>query len=112
MAIAMWAQTKISQQTTAAPAGDGGNMMAQQMKMMNTMMPLMMFFIFYKSPSGLVLYWLVNTILTAAQTWRVHQQSDTPAADAAVPAPAATVVAAEKAKSRGGKKASRTELKK
>jgi YidC/Oxa1 family membrane protein insertase len=79
MALAMWAQTKISAQTTAAPAGaGGGNMMAQQMKMMNTMMPLMMFFIFYKSPSGLVLYWLVNTILTAAQTWRVHQKS-TPA---------------------------------
>jgi YidC/Oxa1 family membrane protein insertase len=74
MALAMWVQTRISQ--SVQPAGGGGaeNMMAQQMKMMNTMMPIMMFFIFYRSPSGLVLYWLVNTILTAAQTWRVHNQ--------------------------------------
>lgn len=79
MALAMWAQTKISASTSSAPAG-GENMMAQQMKMMNTMMPLMMFFIFYRSPSGLVLYWLVNTILTAAQTWRVHTKSAAPAA--------------------------------
>ena len=75
MALAMWAQTRISQSATPAPTGDGaGNMMAQQMKMMNTMMPIMMFFIFYRSPSGLVLYWLVNTVLTAAQTWRVHNK--------------------------------------
>jgi len=81
MAVAMWGQTKISQQTTAAPAAGGaGNMMAQQMKMMNTMMPLMMFFIFYRSPSGLVLYWLVNTVVTALQTWRVHNKK--PAATA------------------------------
>lgn len=81
MALAMFAQTKITQQTTPTPAGGGSeNMMAQQMKMMNTMMPLMMFFIFYRSPSGLVLYWLVNTIVTAAQTWRVHKKSAKPAA--------------------------------
>ena len=90
MALAMWAQTRISQQTTPAPGGDGaGNMMAQQMKMMNTMMPLMMFFIFYRSPSGLVLYWLVNTILTVAQTWRVHQAkpAEVPAGDPATAEP-------------------------
>jgi YidC/Oxa1 family membrane protein insertase len=80
MAVAMWAQTRISQSATP-PGGGGENMMAQQMKMMNTMMPIMMFFIFYRSPSGLVLYWLVNTILTAAQTWRVHN-SPTPKVEA------------------------------
>jgi YidC/Oxa1 family membrane protein insertase len=81
MALAMWAQTRISQ--SVQPAGGGGgaeNMMAQQMKMMNTMMPIMMFFIFYRSPSGLVLYWLVNTVLTAAQTWRVHNNPSKAAA--------------------------------
>lgn len=82
MAIAMFAQTKISQ-STSSPSAGGENMMAQQMKMMNTMMPLMMFFIFYRSPSGLVLYWLVNTILTAAQTWHVHNRSAAPKANAA-----------------------------
>jgi YidC/Oxa1 family membrane protein insertase len=71
MAIGMWAQTKLSQPTT--PQGDG--IMAQNAKMMTTVMPVMMFFIFYNSPSGLVLYWLVNTILTAAQTWRIHSQT-------------------------------------
>jgi len=73
MALAMWAQTRISQ--SVQPKGEGAeNMMAQQMRMMNTMMPIMMFFIFYRSPSGLVLYWLVNTVLTALQTWRVHNK--------------------------------------
>jgi len=113
MAVAMWAQTKISQQTTVAPGADGGNMMAQQMKMMNTMMPLMMFFIFYRSPSGLVLYWLVNTILTAAQTWRVHQQPvAAPDGAAVVEATTPAPDAPEKTKSRGGKRASRSESKK
>jgi YidC/Oxa1 family membrane protein insertase len=82
MAVAMWAQTRISQSVTP-PGGGGENMMAQQMKMMNTMMPIMMFFIFYRSPSGLVLYWLVNTVLTAAQTWRVHKNPTVPADAAA-----------------------------
>lgn len=71
MAVGMWAQTKLSQ--TGMPPGDG--IMAQNARMMTTVMPVMMFFIFYNSPSGLVLYWLVNTILTALQTWRIHSQS-------------------------------------
>lgn len=76
MAIGMWAQTKLSQSNNSAPAE---GMMAQQMKMMGTLMPIMMFVLFYNSPSGLVLYWFINTVLTAAQTWRVHQKSATPA---------------------------------
>ncbi len=36
----------------------------QQQKMMLVIMPIMFGFIFYNMPSGLVLYWLVNTILT------------------------------------------------
>jgi YidC/Oxa1 family membrane protein insertase len=71
MAIGMWAQTKLQAPSGAQPQGQ----MQQQMKMMSTLMPIMMFFLFYKSPSGLVLYWLVNTVLSAAQTWRIHQQS-------------------------------------
>lgn len=80
MAIGMWAQTKL-QQPANGVASD--NPMAQQMKMMSTLMPVMMFVFFYSSPSGLVLYWLVNTVLTAFQTWRVHSKV------AAAPAPAA-----------------------
>lgn len=71
MAASMWWQTKISQPTV--PQGEGA--MAMNARMMGTVMPVMMFFFFYRSPSGLVLYWLLNTILTAAQTWRIHQKS-------------------------------------
>lgn len=62
MAVAMYFQTKLTPNT-------GGG----QMAMMNTMMPLFMVFIFYNMPSGLVLYWLVNTIMQAYQSWRIHQ---------------------------------------
>ena len=70
MSVAMWLQTKF-QQSPSAGAAD--NPMAQQMKLMMTLMPLMMFFFFYNSPSGLVLYWLVNTVLSAVQTWRISK---------------------------------------
>ncbi|RKZ11567.1 hypothetical protein DRQ50_13395 [bacterium] len=63
MAIAMYFQTKMT-----PTSGAGGQMAA-----MNTMMPLIMVFIFYNMPSGLVLYWLVNTIMQGYQSWRIHQ---------------------------------------
>lgn len=72
MAIGMWAQTKLQQPTNGVVSD---NPMAQQMKLMSTLMPVMMFVFFYSSPSGLVLYWLVNTLLTAYQTWRVHAKA-------------------------------------
>ena len=40
--------------------------MEQQQKMMAVMMPVVFGFIFYQMPSGLVLYWLTNTILMSA----------------------------------------------
>ncbi|MDP8296975.1 MAG: membrane protein insertase YidC [Candidatus Orphnella occulta] len=54
MAIAMWAQQKISQ--------GGGKEVSEQQKMMATIMPVMFGFIFYNMPSGLVLYWFTNTL--------------------------------------------------
>ena len=54
MAIAMWAQQKISQ--------GGGKQVSEQQKMMSTIMPVMFGFIFYNMPSGLVLYWFTNTL--------------------------------------------------
>ena len=62
MAVAMYFQTKMT------PTGAVGG----QMAMMNTMMPLFMVFIFYNMPSGLVLYWLINTIMQGYQSWRIH----------------------------------------
>ena len=44
-----------------------------QMAMMNTMMPIIFLFFFYQMPSGLVLYWLVNNVVTIYQTWRIHK---------------------------------------
>ena len=38
----------------------------EQQKMMAFLMPLMFGFIFYSLPSGLVLYWLTNTVITSA----------------------------------------------
>jgi len=63
MSVAMYFQTKLT-----PTSGAGGQMAA-----MNTMMPLFMIFIFYNMPSGLVLYWLVNTILQGYQTWQIHR---------------------------------------
>ena len=54
MAIAMWAQQKVSQ--------GGGKEVSEQQKMMATIMPVMFGFIFYNMPSGLVLYWFTNTL--------------------------------------------------
>lgn len=77
MAIGMWGQSKLS-----SPGGGGGEgAMAAQMRMMTTFMPIMMFVFFYNSPSGLVLYWFVNTLLTIVQTWRIHQKMKPAEAD-------------------------------
>jgi len=62
MALAMYFQTKLT------PTSGGGQMAA-----MNTMMPLIMIFIFYNMPSGLVLYWLVNTLMQIYQSWKIHK---------------------------------------
>jgi YidC/Oxa1 family membrane protein insertase len=56
-------------QTRMTPTGQAQG----QMAMMNTLMPVMMFFLFYQMPSGLVLYWLVNNLMTIYQTWRIHK---------------------------------------
>ncbi len=64
MSVAMYFQTKLT------PSTGGGQMAA-----MNTMLPLVMVFIFYSMPSGLVLYWLVNTLMQVYQSWRIQAQA-------------------------------------
>jgi len=60
----------------------GGTMIVQQMmtpavgdptqrKMMMVMMPVMMTFFFAKTPSGLVLYYLMFNVIGILQTWFV-----------------------------------------
>jgi len=56
MAIGMFFQQKLT-------AVSSGGASAEQQKMMLIIMPVMFGFIFYRMPSGLVLYWLINSIL-------------------------------------------------
>ncbi|QRN41788.1 MAG: membrane protein insertase YidC [Neisseriaceae bacterium] len=62
MAITMFLQTKFN-----APPTDP--MQAKMMKILPLVFSVMFFFF----PSGLVLYWLVNNILTILQQWRINK---------------------------------------
>ncbi len=62
MSATMWVQSKLT------PTGTTGG----QMAMMNNFLPVIFLFMFYQMPSGLVLYWLVNNLMTIYQTWRIH----------------------------------------
>jgi len=67
MAIGMFVQQKIS---LAKATGEA----AQQQKMMSIIMPIMFGVIFYQMPSGLVLYWFVNSALMLAYQFRINSQ--------------------------------------
>ncbi|HOX26824.1 MAG TPA: membrane protein insertase YidC [Candidatus Krumholzibacteria bacterium] len=56
-------------QTRMTPTGQ----VTGQMAMINTLMPVIFLFFFYQMPSGLVIYWLVNNVMTIYQTWRIHK---------------------------------------
>jgi YidC/Oxa1 family membrane protein insertase len=61
MVAAMVLQQKLSTKSAATEE------QKQQQKMMLIIMPIMFGFLFYNMPSGLVLYWLVSTVLTVAE---------------------------------------------
>lgn len=67
MAIGMFVQQKISMGKATGEA-------AQQQKMMSIIMPIMFGVIFYQMPSGLVLYWFVNSLLMLSYQFRVNSQ--------------------------------------
>jgi YidC/Oxa1 family membrane protein insertase len=67
MAIGMFIQQKISMAKATGEA-------AQQQKMMSIIMPIMFGVIFYQMPSGLVLYWFVNSILMLSYQFRINSQ--------------------------------------
>ena len=67
MAIGMFVQQKIS---TVKATGEA----AQQQKMMSIIMPIMFGVIFYQMPSGLVLYWFVNSTLMLIYQVRMNKQ--------------------------------------
>lgn len=64
MVAAMVIQQKISTRTMGSAVTDEQK---QQQKMMLILMPIMFGFIFYSMPSGLVLYWVINTVLTIVE---------------------------------------------
>ena len=64
---------------------------------MTYMLPIVFTFLFYKMPSGLVLYWLVNTVLSIAQQYYINKG----AKDGAPAAPAEDSAAAPAAKPAG-----------
>ena len=67
MIIGMFFQQKISSVSTASAS-------SEQQKMMMIMMPLIFGFIFYRMPSGLVLYWFVNSSLMLLNQYRISLQ--------------------------------------
>jgi YidC/Oxa1 family membrane protein insertase len=64
MVAAMVMQQKISTKSAGAAVSEEQK---QQQKIMLIIMPIMFGFIFYNMPSGLVLYWVVNTVLTIGE---------------------------------------------
>lgn len=63
MSIMMVIQQRISSSVQGAMTPE----QASQQKIMVIMMPLLFGFLFYAMPSGLVLYWLTNTLLMSAE---------------------------------------------
>jgi YidC/Oxa1 family membrane protein insertase len=68
MPLIMGGSMVIQQKLTPTPSMD-----PMQAKMMTTFLPLMMTFMFYQFPSGLVLYWLMNNLLTIGHTAWMHR---------------------------------------
>ena len=73
MAATMWFQTKLS-----PPPSDP--MQAQMMKIMPLMFSIMFFFF----PAGLVLYYVVNNLLTITQQWYINRSLNLTAANGIV----------------------------
>jgi len=82
MGGAMWMQSKLG----GSPTGQPGNPMPPGF---NTILPIVFTFLFYKMPSGLVIYWIINTGLSVAQQYYIVKSHKTPEL-AVVEVPAST----------------------
>jgi YidC/Oxa1 family membrane protein insertase len=82
------------------PAASGP--MAQQQFLMKWIMPIMMTFIFYRMPSGLVIYWIVNTLMSIAQQIQINRKLGPARALAVARAAPAPAAAAERGAQHGG----------
>lgn len=70
MGVGMIFQSKIGGSITGAETTPG------QSKMMMYMMPIVMTVLFYKMPSGLVIYWIVNTVMSIAQQYYINKGAE------------------------------------
>ncbi len=66
MAITMFLQQKLSSKNTGSSSGE-------QQRLMLILFPIMFGFIFYRMPSGLVLYWFVNSLLMLTQQLLINR---------------------------------------
>lgn len=94
MGGAMFAQSKLGgsptgQSSTAVPPG------------FNTLLPVVFTVLFYKMPSGLVIYWIINTVMSVAQQYYIVKDSRHSQSKAEV------VVEAPKRKARSGRRKAR-----
>ncbi|MCH7548171.1 MAG: membrane protein insertase YidC [Candidatus Krumholzibacteriota bacterium] len=67
MGASMVAQSKLG----GSPTGGGATQLPAGFQ---TMMPIVFTFLFYTMPSGLVLYWIVNTVLSVVQQYYIHKE--------------------------------------
>jgi len=72
MVAAMVVQQKMSSRTMGGAVTEEQK---QQQKMMLILMPVMFGFIFYNMPSGLVMYWVINTSLTIVEQMAVMKNT-------------------------------------
>lgn len=75
MAVMMFFQQRLSTKTSYMASTDKADVLQQQQKMMGVLMPFLFGFIFYNMPSGLVMYWFVNTVLMFFQQKRIMKDS-------------------------------------
>jgi len=73
MGASMWAQSKLGgsptgQASTAIPPG------------FNTLLPIVFTVMFYKMPAGLVIYWIINTVMSVAQQYYIVKSHPAPPA--------------------------------
>jgi YidC/Oxa1 family membrane protein insertase len=67
MAAGMFLQQKITSKAASSPQ------LAEQQRIMMFMFPIMFGLIFYRMPAGLVLYWLVNSVIMLLFQFNVHR---------------------------------------
>ncbi|MGA2478309.1 MAG: membrane protein insertase YidC [Spirochaetia bacterium] len=93
MVVSQLLASKFTQPPTAAPTQGGA-----QMKLMTYALPVVFLFILYDMPSGLVLYWTVQNILSAFQQMYINSLKKKKDAAAAAASPPVLV----KGSSKGG----------